>query len=410
MIKASRFFNALFLSALLFLCSANVQARRRAAVSDRQYWVLTADRIARPVLEAAAQGELKKRMPIEQHEGAGRADFAHLEALGRLLCGLAPWLELPSDATEEGALRDELLALAHRAVEHGTNPASPDYMNFTKGAQPLVDAAFLAQAFIRSPERLWGGLSDTVKQRVVDAFLLTRKIRAYENNWLLFSATIEAFFIKFGYAYDMERIDYAVRRHNEWYKGDGAYGDGPNFHWDYYNSFVIQPMLVDVVTILREHGLASKDLYDTVLARAIRYAAVLERLISPEGSYPPVGRSLVYRFGAFQALSQMALLDKLPQEVKPEQVRCALTAVIRRQMEQPGTFDKEGWLTMGFCGAQKMVGESYTCTGSTYLCSVGLLALGLPPEHPFWSAPAASWTQLRAWNGESFPIDHAINK
>ncbi len=400
----------LLLPVLLLLVTTEVEARRRNAVSDRQYWVQIAERIARPVLESGAQGKLKELMPVEEHEGSGRSSYAHLEALGRLLCGLSPWLELPSDGTEEGNLRDELLSLAHQSIAQGTNPSSSDYMNFSKGSQPLVDAAFLAQAFIRSPKRLWGGLSESVKQQVVDAFKLTRKIRPYESNWLLFSATIEAFFMKYGYEYNMTPITYAISRHNEWYKGDGAYGDGKNFHWDYYNSFVIQPMLIDVVTITREQGLSSQELYDTLFARSSRYAGVLERMISPEGSYPPIGRSLAYRFGAFQTLSQMALLERLPKGVQPEQVRCALTAVIRRQMEQPGTFDKDGWLTMGFCGSQKMIGETYICTGSTYLCSVGLLALGLPSDHPFWSGPAVSWTQLKAWNGEAFPIDHAIGK
>ena len=42
------------------------------------------------------------------------------------------------------------------------------------------------------------------------------------------------------------RIDYAVNKHLERFKGDAVYGDGDHFHWDYYNSFVIQPMLVDM--------------------------------------------------------------------------------------------------------------------------------------------------------------------
>jgi hypothetical protein len=49
------------------------------------------------------------------------------------------------------------------------------------------------------------------------------------------------------------RVDYALRQHHQWYKGDGAYGDGPYFHWDYYNSFVIQPMLLDVLGVCGSH-------------------------------------------------------------------------------------------------------------------------------------------------------------
>ncbi len=147
-----------------------------------------------------------------------------------------------------------------------------------------------------------------------------------------------------------------------------------------------------------------------MLARITRYAAILERLISPEGTIPPIGRSLAYRFGALQALAQAALMDALPDETAPAQVRCGMTAVIRRMIEAPGTFDNNGWLRIGFCGDQPSIGEQYISTGSTYLCTAGLLPLGLPPSHPFWSDPNAPWTAKRAWRGEDMPCDHAIDR
>ena len=103
------------------------------------------------------------------------------------------------------------------------------------------------------------------------------------------------------------RVDYALRQHEQWYKGDGVYGDGPAFHWDYYNSFVIQPMLLDVLDVCRDEMPAWKELATRVEPRARRYAAILERLIAPDGTFPAIGRSIAYRFGAFQLLAQMAL-------------------------------------------------------------------------------------------------------
>jgi len=151
-----------------------------------------------------------------------------------------------------------------------------------------------------------------------------------------------------------------------------------------------------------------RDLATRELQRARRYAAVLERLIAPDGSFPPLGRSLAYRCGAMQLLAQAALRKTLPEGVTPAQVRGALTAVIRRTLEAPGTFDQAGWLQIGFCGHQPGVGERYISTGSLYLCSVGLLPLGLPPADEFWAAAAQPWTSVRAWKGEEFPIDHAL--
>ena len=77
---------------------------------------------------------------------------------------------------------------------------------------------------------------------------------------------------------------------------------------------------------------AWKELATRELQRARRYAAVLERLIAPDGSFPPIGRSLAYRFGAMQVLAQIALRRTLPEGVTPAQTRAALTACIRRSM------------------------------------------------------------------------------
>ena len=376
----------------------------------RAYWVEVMARVARPVLDAGAAGALRARMPVEARPGlaADRAEYTHLEAVGRLLCGIAPWLELGGLSGEEEALRVEFAELARMTIAHGTDPASPDFLNFAHGSQPIVDAAFLAQAFLRAPQTLWAPLDDGVKANVGAALASTRTRKPHFNNWLLFAATIEAFLAQTGAFWDPMRVDYALRQHMEWYLGDGVYGDGPEFHWDYYNSFVIQPMLVDVLAAVGDTDPAWTGMRAPVLARAQRYAVIQERLISPEGTFPAIGRSLAYRFGAFQTLAQMALLDQLPAELAPAQVREALTAVIRRMIEAPGTFDDDGWLRIGFAGRQPDLGEGYISTGSLYLCAAGLLPLGLPPSHPFWRDPPVPWTAQRIWRGDNLPSDHAL--
>jgi hypothetical protein len=384
-----------------------------AATSDRQEWVQLAEKIARPVLSALAQRKLKATMPVEVAGGAtvkDRAAVTHLEALGRLLTGLAPWLELPADDTAEGRLRAELTGLALKAIDAATDPASPDLMNFSEKTQPLVDTAFLSHALVRAKNHLWDSLDARVRKNVVECLRKSRKITPGQNNWQLFAAMVEAQLHRAGEEIVAERVDRALALHEEWYKGDGLYGDGARFHWDYYNSFVIHPMMVDVIEVLGETNNAWGALKTNVLARAKRYAAIQERLISPEGTYPAIGRSLAYRIGAFQLLGQVALRHELPEHVTPAQVRCALTAVIRRMMGAAATFDENGWLTIGFAGHQPFMGERYISTGSTYLCAAGLLPLGLPAEDAFWSAPPADWTAKRLWSGGEVPIDHAISQ
>ena len=389
--------------------AASSEQRGAAPQGDREAWIAVLRRLADPVLTNLANGTLKLRMPVEQAAGAKRQAVTHLEALGRLIAGIAPWLELPADDTAEGRLRVQYADLARRAIGRAVDPSSPDFLNFTRERQPLVDAAFLAQGLLRAPRTLRDALAPETKRHLIAALESTRTIVPGYNNWLLFSATVEAGLARLGAPWDRVRVDYALRQHDQWYKGDGAYGDGPAFHWDYYNSFVIHPMMLDVLDACREDVPAWKDLVSREEPRAQRYAAVQERLIAPDGSFPAIGRSLAYRFGAFHLLAQMALRRALPEGVSPAQVRGALTAVIRRTMGAPGTFDADGWLRIGFCGHQPGVGESYISTGSVYLCAVGLLPLGLPPSDEFWSAPPQPWTSVRAWSGEAFPIDHALN-
>lgn len=385
----------------------------------RSYFVSQLILIADPVLQNLAKDQLKIKMPIEKaaHPYGGREEVVHLEAVGRTLAGIAPWLELGPDTSEEGLLRKKYIQLAVAGITNAVDPKASDYLNFSGEGQPLVDAAFFAEALLRAPQQLWGNLDKNTQQRVLTELKKTRATSPPYMNWLLFSGIIEAALLKFEGKADMMRIEYALLKHDEWYLGDGVYGDGPDFHFDYYNSFVIQPMLLDILSVLKEKEVALenyryKDAFITnanvFLERAQRYAEIQERLISPDGTYPAIGRSLAYRFGVFQALSQIALLQALPKNVTPAQVREGLFAVIKNQIEAPETFDSNGWLTIGFYGHQPSIAEPYITTGSLYLCTTAFLVLGLPADAPFWKDAAQNWTQKKIWNGQHTTIDHAL--
>jgi hypothetical protein len=392
------------------IAAVAVPAAPEATGGDRQYWVRMLEKIAEPVLRNLAAGTLKRNMPVECVTGnpAERARYTHLEAIGRLLAGIAPWLETELESGPERDLQRRYRELARQSIRQAADPESPDYLNFHEGSQPVVDCGFLAQAVLRAPEQLWRSLDAAAKRNLAAALASSRAITPGFNNWLLFSATVEAALARMGEPWDEMRVDYAVRQHQQWYVGDGLYGDGPRFHWDYYNSFVIQPMLVDVLRAAGAHTDRWARILPDVMQRAKRYAAIQERLIAPDGSYPAVGRSIAYRSGAFQVLAQMALLGELPAPLTGPRVRCALTAVIRRTLDAAGTFDREGWLTVGLCGHQPHLGEPYISTGSLYLCSAAMLPLGLKPSDAFWSGAAEDWTTRRLWRGEDAAADHAI--
>ncbi|KHL91258.1 hypothetical protein QW71_35695 [Paenibacillus sp. IHB B 3415] len=374
---------------------------------QRKYWLDTMLLIGGPVLEALAKRQLKEQLPTEFH--SDRSQFAHLEAFARLACGMAPWLELEGLEGEEEQLRARYAGLMLEAIGAAVDPQSPDYMEFKTEGQPLVDAAFLAHALVRAPKAITGRLDERVKGHLITALKQTRRTAPSGSNWLLFSAMVEAALYILGDAdYDRMRVGYAVHMFMDWYKGDGVYGDGKDFHWDYYNSFVIQPMLVDVVAVFEQESAQYAALKPVIMERAQRYASVLERSIAPDGTYPFLGRSIVYRFGAFQLLSQAALQHFLEEALPPAQVRSALTAVIERIMNAPGTLDENGWLRPGIYGYQPELAESYINTGSLYLCAAVFLPLGLLPSDPFWSGEELKWTALRIADGENVMRDHAL--
>jgi hypothetical protein len=378
---------------------------------DRAKWLAMVERVSQPVLETISQQKLRATMPVESAPGleAARRESTHLEAVARLLSGLAPWLEAePGNDPAEEALRNRYREWARLAIRYGADPQSPDAFNFGTNQQSLVDAGILALALARAPNELWTRLDSATKENLVQALAKTRRLQPGFNNWLLFSAMIEACFSKYGQPWDTLRIDYALRQVQEWYMGDGAYGDGPDFHWDYLDSFVIHPMLLSILDAVQTTTDRWAFLRKAVEERARRYAAILERFISPEGTMPPIGRSLSYRFGILHNLAEMAWRRDLPEGVSPAQVRSAMTAVMTRMIEAPGTFDSRGWLTIGFAGHQPGLGESYVSTGSCYFCAAAWLPLGLDATDEFWSAPAELWTAKKAWSGVDIKPDHAI--
>lgn len=384
-------------------------ATATTGVEDRAYWTQVASRLSTPVLKALAERRLKAAMPVESHPSSkDRPQYTHLEAVGRLLAGIAPWLELAADETAEGRERARFAALARRGLDAATDPTSPDFLNFSKGRQPLVDAAFLAQALLRAPTELWGKLDPRVQRNVIAALISSRPIPAGENNWKLFASEIEAFLQRVGEKRDDARLFSGLQKFQEWYVGDGMYGDGPEFHFDYYNAYVIQPMLLETLDVVGDESPQWRTFREKVRERLTRFAAIQERSIASDGTFPVIGRSIAYRAGAFQGLALAALRKMLPKEISPAQARVALTAVIRRTMEAPGTFDANGWLRIGLAGHQPGLGESYISTGSLYLCSFALLPLGLPSSDPFWSAPPAKTTWEKVWSGENLPVDKAI--
>jgi hypothetical protein len=406
--------NKYLLFCVLLVTNASLysQNKKVPVISDRQLWLTCMDKISRPVIQNLAEDELKKTMPIVLSKRIDnpehRTKVAYLEAFARTLCGIAPWLNGEGGSKEEITLRNQYRIWSLKAIANAVDPKANDYLQWT-GGQPLVDASFFALAMVRCPW-LWNNLDTIAKKNVADALLSTRPTIPVYTNWVLFTGMIEAFFCKYGLDYDPVRIEYGVREFGQhWYVGDGMFSDGMQFHVDYYNSYVIQPYLINILDAVKDRTKSYNWFAPKLDQITKRYAEIQERLINTDGSFPVTGRSIAYRGGAFQHLADMALRKQLPQSLKPAQVRCALTAVLKKTLESKATFTADGWLNIGLYGNQPDLADFYINTGSLYLCTTIFLPLGLPETDEFWTAPAEPWTAVKVWSGMDMPADHALD-
>jgi len=374
-----------------------------------------AQKMSEPVLSNMAAGTLKKNFALEVSPTWDGRDkgVAYLECFGRLIAGIAPWLALADDGTPEGRTRKRLHQLALQSYTNSVDSANPDYLLWKGPGQTLVDSAYFTNALIRAPKALWEPLDAKTKQRIIAEIKALRRIEPPYINWMLFAAMNEAWLMSIGEEFDPLRMNVAIRKINEWYVGDGWIKDGDAFHFDYYNAFVMHPMLVEILDVLDDKKGAfwngkPEELHAQAVKRMQRYSEHLERFISTDGSFPPIGRSLTYRTAAFQPLALLALRKQLPASLPEGQVRAALQAVHKAVWTAPGNF-KDGYLTIGFVGHQPELGDWYSNNGSMYIASASLLPLGLAPTDTYWTAPAQDWTQKKAFAGARFPKDYPVN-
>lgn len=401
-----------FFAFVIGICVMSGFCQASTPKTDRQLWAEMCYQIARPVLENMSKGELQKNMQMEYSPTWDGRDkrVAYLETFGRLMAGITPWLALPEDNTEEGKMRKQLHEWALSAYKNAVDPDSPDYLLWKDcPSQTLVDAAYLAESFLRAPEATWQKLDKVTQQRYIDCFKGLRVLRPAYNNWLLFRTMVEAFLLSVGEEADAFVLSVGPNKINEWYLSDGFYSDGPEFAFDYYNSFVMHPMYVEVLETLEANKFWSGVSSKLAIKRMQRFNTILERLISPEGTFPPVGRSITYRMGVFQTMALAAWKYGMPENISYGQVRAALTKVMQNMFAIEGNFNEKGFLALGFAGHQPELANYYTNNGSLYMTALVYLPLGLPADHPFWTEPAQPWTSQKAWSGQDFPIDGHVS-
>ena len=96
-----------FFMACLFCGSSfvHLHAQIKSQPDDRTLWLNYMDKIARPVILNLAEDKLKQNMPVvlspRVDDKENRTKASYLEAFGRTLSGIAPWLNSEGGTKKE---------------------------------------------------------------------------------------------------------------------------------------------------------------------------------------------------------------------------------------------------------------------------------------------------------------------
>src|ERR1700761_3469107 len=257
------------------------------------------------------------------------AVIPRIECFARTFCGIAPWANKPEESKR----------IAYQLLHIGLSLLPKGGMS---NKQYLVEAAYLCMGFLRAPD-LWHTVGSHYQNLFIDFISQAKLIHAQNNNWVLFPAMIETFEMVYLSTGNINIVGSALAQMENWYAGDGFYKDGPDFQMDYYNSYVIHPMIMEIVSQWMNPPNTIDFGYTIYAKRARRYAIYLENLISPEATFPIMGRSSVYRYAAFAHLSDMLRRGMLEEDFSIG-ARTALSNVIVRM--HPYTLNSEAMLEL----------------------------------------------------------------
>ena len=331
-----------------------------------------------------------------------RQGFAHASPSGSLwrIPGRHAWSGPQSDALE-GFARGFLLAAGPIASGRGGGFAERFASGLDAGTrrggdeewlrgvdcvrplrgqtQPIVEAANIALALHVTRDQLWATLDESVRARVVDWLEHHARLLAWPNNWVLFTAVIEAFLASVGVDTSAYRSDASVRWVESWHLGGGWYTDGQRRNVDYYNAWVIHPFLwawYDMV------GQRDPDAAWRWRQRLAEFGRTFPHLFGGNGSPVQQGRSLTYRTAALAPLWLGQLTGT--STLAPGAVRRLASGTLKYFVD--AGVGADGPPTLGWRGDTYLpLTQSYSGPGSPYFAGMGFLGLALPADHPVWT-------------------------
>ncbi|MER0239535.1 DUF2264 domain-containing protein [Fulvimarina sp. MAC8] len=314
---------------------------------------------------------------VDFHEGGAAFDMesSALEGVARPLWGLVP-LSMGGGAFDHWPLMRKTIAA-------GCDPAHPGYWGRAQDrSQRCVEMAAIGMLLMMLPEEGWYPLTESEKQNLLTWLADIQTVQLVDNNWLFFAILVQEGLRKIGHA-DLIDEDLQARyldRIDQWYLGDGWYGDGPELPIDHYNGFAMHfyALLYAQYAVNPDPERARR-----YKARAGHFVQEFIHWFARTGETVMVGRSLIYRFAtaAFWGVAPFADQDSLSVGA----MKGIWARQIRSWRSKP-IFTSDGLLTRGYAYPNLTVCEEYNSPTSPYWAMKAFLPLAYGKDGAFWQA------------------------
>ncbi len=318
--------------------------------------------------------------------GANSAHYGNesalMEAFTRPLWGLAPfWMGGGRDADFE--------KIYPKGLSSGSDPKNPEYWHSCYDFdQKFVEMAGLAYAMLLAPDKVWDPLSEKEKENLTEWLWEINRHECCACNWQWFAVLTNLALKECGRAYSKERMESGLEMMEGFYDAGGWYRDGNGGDKDYYNPYVMLSFGLIYAMFMEDEESERCRIFRE---RAIQFAQDYQYWFADDGASIAYGRSMTYRFAqcSFWSMALLSGTEVLPVSV----IKGILTRHLVWWMNQP-IYDNAGVLTIGYAYPNLQMSESYNAPGSPYWATMAFAFLGLPDDHPYWSAEPAPMPEL----------------
>ncbi|KAF3044369.1 hypothetical protein E8E12_009757 [Didymella heteroderae] len=318
---------------------------------------------------------------------------AQLEGFARALWAVGTLLHSKTPAqTQE--VYNELIRPYINGLANGTNPNHDEYWGpVVLRDQRMVEMEIISYALLAAPDVMFQEQSDAAKHNITEWLKTINGKDFPTTNWLWFRVMTNLALVKVcGLPYEQvgdamqEDLDLMERFYlGQGWAADGLWSDDGR-QADYYSgSFAIQ--FSQLIYAKMAHNL-DPERCTRFRERAKEFAITFWKYFDSDGAAIPFGRSLTYRFALAGFWSAVAFAEvELPLPLNDwGVVKGLLLRHFRWWSGKHDIFNVDGCLNIGFAYQNYYMCEDYNSPQSVYWAFKSFLALGLPYDHPFWTA------------------------